>query len=358
MKLSNLLVAGISAVVSLVAVEAVVRVWNDISLTRTSNFLIEMLDQKFNTGVSVHDPTVGWGLAENYYFEGGGMTTGAFGIRMNENAIRPLPQPRTSVLAVGDSFTVGSGVTDSESWPARLEQFTGIPVVNGAAGGWGVDQMVLRAEQLVPAVRPHTLIVSVLAQDSLRNSYSFYGGGYKPYFTIEDGDLNLHGQPVPRLTAEPIELGPVRAVFGHSYLVHWGLIRAGKLFWWSNHETNYRRSATDQEGVQISCLLMDRVAGMRDAHDLDVIVMMQWGAAESMADEPPWYGPPVLDCARKHGFGTLETYNELHRIGVEDQDRFRTLWIDEGGVLGHMSVEGNRLMAELLAREFFPNSIP
>lgn len=299
-----------------------------------------------------HDPLLGWRLRENLFVPGSSFTTGAYGLRMNSNEIRP-PAPG-GVLAVGDSFTAGSGVADWESWPAQLEQLINQPVHNAAAGAWGVDQMVLRAEQLVPELHPKVLIVSILGQDSLRNNFEIYGGGYKPYFVIENGTAALKGTPVPLVSQRSIEIGPVRKVIGHSYLIHWAMMRLSPAGWVQDSD-RYKKVHADEVGVQISCQLMDRLKRLQDQHGLHVIVAVQYGAAESSAKEPPWYGPPVLECAKQRGFGILDTYPSLKTIADQDQPRFVGLWLNEGGQLGHMSATGNRLIAKLL-REILVHS--
>src|SRR6185312_14962905 len=100
------------------------------------------------------------------------------GVRMNQAEVRPLP--RSAILAVGDSFTFGAEVEDSQSWPAALERIVGTPVVNGGVGGYGSDQIVLRAEQLMAELQPRTVIVSFLDGDILRAGYSLFHGALKP----------------------------------------------------------------------------------------------------------------------------------------------------------------------------------
>ena len=268
-----------SLAIALLTAELTVRAIDDVPIFTSKNFVVDMLSLvRANSGVVVHDETLGWRLRDNY--EGGiAFSIGEYGVRMNGASIQPVP--RGGVLAVGDSFTAGSGVADNESWPAQLERQIGQPVVNAAAGAWGVDQMILRAEQLVPVLNPRVLVVGILAQDSLRNNFEIYGGGYKPYFDIENGTARLKGVPVPRVTERGVDLDLSRRVFGYSYLVYWTARRTGHEADWIANEYRYRQVHPNETGVQISCLLMDRLAALRDKNRLRVIVMMQYGAAES-----------------------------------------------------------------------------
>ena len=59
-----------------------------------------------------------------------------------------------------------------------MERLVKIPVLNAACGAWGVDQIVLRVEQLAPTLKPALVIVGILDQDVLRNNYRMFGGGY------------------------------------------------------------------------------------------------------------------------------------------------------------------------------------
>jgi hypothetical protein len=341
-----------SVFLCLVVGEIGVRMADGVPVFAVNNFVAEELDIiHSNSAVMAYDATLGWRLTDNYATGGRSFSTGAYGVRMNGATIEPVPSE--GILAVGDSFTAGSGVADDEAWPAQLEQLVHQPVVNGAAGAWGVDQMVLRAEQLIPVIRPTTLIVSLLADDSLRNNFEIYGGGYKPYFTIADGKAVLQGVPVPRVTAHNVGLDWSRRIFGYAYFMQWVTRRLGVHTWWVTNDYRYKKVHDDKVGVDISCLLMDRLTRLRDEQKIRVIVMVQYGGAESQG-EPPWYGPPVVACARAKGLDTVDTYPPLHALWKEDPARFRALWIDEGGQLGHMSAAGNKLIAELVQREEFP----
>jgi hypothetical protein len=345
----------ISLGVAFIGLEVLFRSWQGVSLSASENFIIQQLDIiRQNTSVMDYDPLLGWRLRDNLYVKGSGFTTGPFGLRMNSNKIRP-PGPG-GILAVGDSFTAGSGVIDEDSWPAQLEKMMNQPVHNAAAGAWGVDQMVLRAEQLAPELSPKVLILGILAQDSLRNAFEIYGGGYKPYFIVENGKASLTGVPVPRVSTRPMDIGMVRKIAGHSYLLHWSLMRIWPTRWVHNHY-RYKQVHSDQTGVEISCYLMDRLLRLQNDYGLRIIVAMQYGAAESSAHEPPWYGPPVVECAKQRGFETVDTYPPLKLLADQDRSRFEALWINEGGVLGHMSTAGNKFVAGLFYDLLRPHDV-
>jgi len=98
---------------------------------------------------------------------------------------------------------------------------------------------------------------------------------------------------------------------------------------------------------------MDRLKDLQKRRDLRVIVVVQYGAAESESASPPWYGPPTLTCAADRGFETLDTHPLLHRVAEADRERFVSFWLNEGGQLGHMAPAGNRFIAEEIFTAFF-----
>lgn len=146
------MINGLTIVVSLLicfgALEIAVRIYSQVPVASTRNFVADALDLlRRAIGVVSFDEVLGWRLADNYR-DGINFTTGAYGIRMNGSEI--IDPELGGVLAVGDSFTAGSGVANNETWPAQLAQLINQPVHNAACGGWAVDQMVLRAELLIP----------------------------------------------------------------------------------------------------------------------------------------------------------------------------------------------------------------
>ncbi len=111
-----------------------------------------------------YDEVLGWVQPANHVSDG--FNTIEYGIRKNSSRNEPLSQG--GVLAVGDSYTVGSQVKDEESWPAQVERRAQVRVINAGVGGYGVDQIVLTAERLLPVVSPQMVIVGIYQETIVR----------------------------------------------------------------------------------------------------------------------------------------------------------------------------------------------
>src|SRR5262245_7557130 len=145
---ANLALLLLSLAVSLVFIEAGYRVAAGLPVLKLTNWRIDQVSTNRLGERAVFDPVIGWSLKPGTDIDG--LETVDYGIRRNstETTIRT-----GAALAVGDSFTEGWEVEDEESWPAVLEKMTGVPIVNAGVGGYGTDQIVMRAEQLLPIVR-------------------------------------------------------------------------------------------------------------------------------------------------------------------------------------------------------------
>lgn len=338
-------------VLSIAGLEVGSRVLDGVQVLATTNFVARDLDRTFNFVANTYDPLLGWRLADDLRAKKPYLTTGRFGVRMNSQEVRQ--PPRQAILAVGDSFTAGSEVDDSFSWPALLEEELREPVNNAGVGGFGVDQIVLRAEVLVDELEPHTLIVSILSQDSLRNTYSVFGGGAKPYFRLEAGEAVLAGTPVPRTIADRKDIGWLRAVLGHSYLIYAVMTRVGKLPQWVNSRHFYKQIYDNKVGPEISCALMDRLIRLKAARGFRMLLVMQYGGGEIAAGDSPWFATQVVQCARDKGLNLVDTFDHLKSISNSDPEAFKRLYVmhENGTIYGHMSAEGNRVISSMIANQ-------
>ncbi|CDO60579.1 hypothetical protein BN1012_Phect2366 [Candidatus Phaeomarinobacter ectocarpi] len=345
---------------SLISAEIIFRIYAATPVFSMENFVKAAVDRHVNpVGPSVIDPTLGWMMRENYSSAKDSeapLTTGVFGLRMNVPHEIVVPQSG-AILAVGDSFTAGSEEGDDGSWPAALERKLQEPVLNGGVGGYGVDQIVLRGRQLAEEFAPKAVIYSFLDEDILRNAFAIYGG-YKPYYVIDgQGGLELRGVPVSEVPPQFDRLGFLRGVLGHSRLIHEFMMILSPRSW-LGHELQFRQVSTNEEAVQISCLLLDDIKADAERLNFEPFIMLQYGGDRALSGDISWFGKAVSTCAIEKGLPTLDLFEALHAVSVEDLDRFRSLYNERpegnaGGRFGHMSEVGNEYVADLIAGEFF-----
>jgi hypothetical protein len=139
------LVVVITTALALLSAEAAFRIVSGKKVFALTKYrAANIIYDEFPKNVMAYDPLLGWRLNP-------GVRTPMFntidhGIRRNSFAD---DQARSGgILVSGASFTAGSEVKDDEPWPVQLETLIGKPVVNGAIGGFGADQIIMRAEEI------------------------------------------------------------------------------------------------------------------------------------------------------------------------------------------------------------------
>jgi hypothetical protein len=255
-------------------------------------------------------------------------------------------------------------VADAEAWPAVLERTIDTQVIDAAVGGYGLDQLVLRAESLLPLLNPRMLIVQTRLEYGISVArMSVAGGAPKPYFTVENGELALHNSPVPTFASSSRDIGWKRAVLGYSYLVHFVMTRLNLLQWWvSSSSMRIKWELSTEQAKEVSCLLMRRVARIRDQRGIRVALVVQYSAPEIMEQTLHWEADRsyVVDCAEREGLDVVDPLEPLRALyQSSDLASFQRLWQmqDNNRVYGHMSAEGNRLIANIVAKQLFNREV-
>lgn len=338
----------------LIVLEAGLRIWDGVPVFTTVNFVGQELNQIHGAKnpKAAFDSQVGWvqrpGVSDPDF------TTGDFGVRMPSRNVVPLKQG--GILMVGDSFGTGSEVLDNESWPAQLEAALGKQVINAGVGGYGLDQIVLRAEQLIPLLKPQILLVETrLGFANAVNRMSVYGGAPKPYYEPVNGKLVLHNNPVPRVVTDHKDIGWLRSVFGHSYLVQYVMTRLDLLQWWVAAGLGNKVVLSNDESIEVNCLLLRRIGELRDQYKMKTLLVFQYGAVEAMDAQFSWPKDreKVLSCAKDQRLPVVDGLEMLQSAYREQGlSNYQKLWVmhDHDRVYGHMSSKGNSLIAKFVEK--------
>jgi hypothetical protein len=256
------------------------------------------------------------------------------GLRVNGTA--PLASG-ASVIAFGDSFAFGSEVDDDGTWPSHLERISGRRVLNAGVYGYGFDQVVLRAERLVPILPAEDVVVGIIPEDVQRCAYS-YKYAWKPFFDVgEHGELVLKGVPPPRPEVRPplAPVSPLKRALGWSQLADAILWRLNLWKW------NGAILPAHDRHVEVACLLVRRLADLARAHGKRLLLVTEVSPPYTL--DPL---PPVVERARAESVEVLDLAAELRERGLAHPEETSRLFVNR---VSHMSSEGNRWVAERIA---------
>ncbi|HKJ23704.1 MAG TPA: hypothetical protein VKB65_02700, partial [Myxococcota bacterium] len=151
-----------------------------------------------------YDPELGWvsrpGVsAPDLYGPGASLHTNGRGFRgRSETAARPAPG-RTRVLCSGDSFALGYGVDDDETWCHQLERIDPrLETVNLGQGGYGIDQSYLWWRRAAADLDYHALLFTFIVEDFARMEATDFLGYGKPKLALRGDEIVVEHVPVPR----------------------------------------------------------------------------------------------------------------------------------------------------------------
>ncbi|HYD04970.1 MAG TPA: hypothetical protein VEC60_04555 [Reyranella sp.] len=312
-------------------------------LAHWPNLVLQGRTVSWATGSSsraVHHPRLGFVGRPNYRSSDGELGYDARGLRLT-----PAPEGVTlaepPILVVGDSFAHGDEVRDDESWPARLQALLKRRVVNAAMSGYGIDQMVLRAEIVAAEAKPAAIILSFIADDVRRAEMQRVWGVEKPYFEWVDGRLVERNVPVPPPPDPRRTLNVWQRAFGWSVLLDTVLKAVGWHYEWM---VDYARVLPRGEGERLACPLLERLAAI----SVPVLVVAEydpyhwqdedWRAVTRKTDDA------VLACASAAGLATLDLFETIDE-GVRQQG----LWTIYRRA--HPAPPGTALAAKRIAAE-------
>lgn len=126
---------------------------------------------------------------------------------------------QNGILFLGDSFVWGYDVDAPERFTDKLRQrHPDWSIYNLGVSGYGTDQEFMLLQQQFDSYKPKVVfLVFCVETDHDDNSSNVrYEGYYKPYCTVSEGELQLHGVPVPR--SEKVFFAEHR-LLSRSYLV-------------------------------------------------------------------------------------------------------------------------------------------
>jgi tetratricopeptide (TPR) repeat protein len=149
-----------------------------------------------------YDKTLGWfpiPNTTNQFTASRTITAAHNSMGFRERELVRSSKPR--VLVIGDSFVWGYDVEAHERFTEALQaRHPELDIYNAGVSGYGTDQEFLLLQQCFTNFQPAIVLLVFCSQTDTddNRSNARYGGYYKPYFGIANGNPELRGVPVPR----------------------------------------------------------------------------------------------------------------------------------------------------------------
>lgn len=151
-----------------------------------------------------YDPELGWvNIPDTHiadiYGPGRYVHINAQGFRNDDDLSEATPPGKVRLICSGDSFTFGFGVSNNETWCARLAEVEPrLQTVNMAQGGYGIDQAYLWYKRDGSQVEHQLNLFAFITADFDRMQRPLFLGYGKPVLQVENGELVLTNVPVSR----------------------------------------------------------------------------------------------------------------------------------------------------------------
>jgi len=345
-RIATLALVCASALLGCVAIEIGYRIHSDRPVFVLGNWREWRIEYYKFGDRGMFDPVLGWTTREGYVSDG--YNTLDHGIRRNfrESEIRS-----GAILAVGGLFTHGGTyVADPETWPAQLEGLVGTPVLNAGVEGFATDQIVLRAEQLLPLVGPKAMILGFVGEDITNAGHRWSLGAPKPYFSRDRGELKYH-PPAPIVVdgqGLPAWQSATRDILGYSAILDVVLNRLAPTYWYGRGVQPVMQRV-DNDPVDVTCALLQRLKRRADAGAIRLLLFLQHALQTITEKEGPSEDARKVEaCATAIGIEVVDQFAGLRAIAVANRDALPHLYV-KSDAHWPMSSKGNRHAAELLA---------
>jgi len=147
----------------------------------------------------VLDDRLGWrhagGVRKRFTNEDGEAVTviqNSYGHRGAEHSSERA-EGKYRVLVLGDSFTEGAHVAESDLFSAQLERLTHqVEVLNAGVGGYGTVQQYLYFVSEGIRFKPHLLLLMFFENDLSDNCLSYYAGfGPRPFARLRHDEVEI-----------------------------------------------------------------------------------------------------------------------------------------------------------------------
>jgi len=299
---------------------------------------------------TAYDSEFGWVAKKSFsspdfYGPGVGLHTNSRGFRGLMPTPDGVPNGKLRLVCSGDSFTLGWGVADDETWCAQLASEQ-MDVVNMGQGGYGIDQAYLWYRRDGLTLDHDIHILAFVTHDFARMAMDRFLGYAKPRLVVDADSLRLVGVPVPRRDRARFTRRFSRAVDGlrTAQLVSGLTPRAG------NDEAGDSRPDASSTS-DVFARLVAQLHRINSAKHSRLVLVYLPGVGDFTNDASLLWRNQTRRIADSLGVPLIDLIPELRKLAKRDVQNMYFNARDElrfVGATGHFNAAGNRWAADVI----------
>lgn len=307
-----------------------------------------------------YDAELGWVnrpdiYIENLYGPGLHLRTNAQGFRSDENFSAAVPDDKLRAICSGDSFTLGYGMANENTWCRYLEKLADrLQTVNMGQGGYGVDQAYLWYKRDGARLEHDLHLFTFITNDFQRMQQDSFLGYGKPHLNLRDNELVVENVPVPE-----------RAFYAPWLTQNSEALKQLKVTQLLNRffQQPAQAADTDERAYQrnlayarIAAKMLEELQALNAEHD-SVLVLIYLPTLADHAQPLPvdtqQWREFVFRAAQEQGIIFIDLITDFQKL---PEARVQELFLHEAGVdfpgaAGHYSAAGNQYIAERIYEE-------
>ncbi|MEO6201827.1 MAG: hypothetical protein ABIU05_03615 [Nitrospirales bacterium] len=246
------------------------------------------------------------------------------------------------LLAVGDSFTFGDQVKNSDTWPACIAQQTRLDVWNGGVFGYGAAQAVLRAEQTIANHGPFDIIIwsITVASDFKRDQLRVRSNFPKPHIASVEGETMM----VPTGYFDPSP--DFMWLLGYSVILHEHLLpiiqKEGDFFYDGRYKVRGERAAEIEDIIDFS---MQSFAGINGTKKKSILLQYDpWIFSERDLERINEERKLIVKYGEKYNIVIIDSFDQVYVPEKRDE-----LWFGYKD-FGHHTPYGNKAVCDVVLK--------
>lgn len=304
-----------------------------------------------------YDSLLGWInkpniFIQNIYGPGKDLRTNSQRFRNNRDFTAAVPNGKKRWICAGDSFTLGYGVDNDDSWCSLLaSKAPDIETVNMGQGGYGIDQAYLWYMRDGVRLDHDVLIFAFITPDFYRMNSGRFMGYSKPRLSVLNGKIIQGNVPVPRPGLFAGHIPRLKLALGKLSVVKLMSSALNRI------KDNTPETESKMNESEMSELIISIISDLYDSNRRPArtvfLVHLPMSKDYKTSHQSDFWRNFLHSHAKKNGWIYIDLIEDLRNLNPESMSN---LFIQEDlpGLVnsaGHYNENGNQYIADLIVKK-------